>query len=195
VAAALASTLSGVFSACARLPACVRARSTTSAFCARTVLNSSTSGVISAGNSPSRRARFSLRTAQRGAQLAQRRQPDEDLHQRGDDQAGTEYAERQPERAVEAGDRFGHQRSSAAAIRRKRVRGLAVRGRFVDAHARSTMPSASPSGTGDAVLVDLAVGRGVGRHGEHAVPQRTRTQQAAGSRACGQLAGSSSICQ
>ena len=98
-AGALARTLNGVFSAWARLPAWVRARSTTSAFCASTLLNSSTSGMISAGKSPSSRCVSPPRTApERGAQLAQRRQPDEHLHQRRQRQPEAQHAQRQPER-------------------------------------------------------------------------------------------------
>ncbi|MNV17916.1 hypothetical protein D3C71_1087190 [compost metagenome] len=53
--AAFSSTESGVFRACARLPAWVRARSTTSALRSSTALKSSTSGCISAGNAPCNR--------------------------------------------------------------------------------------------------------------------------------------------
>ena len=52
-AAALARMLKGVLTACARLPACVRARWTMSALTASTRLKSSTKGWISLGKRPS----------------------------------------------------------------------------------------------------------------------------------------------
>ena len=53
--ASLVMTLSGVFSAWARLPTWVRARSMISWFDSRSAFSSLTSGSISAGNAPSKR--------------------------------------------------------------------------------------------------------------------------------------------
>ena len=62
-------TESGVFSACARLPTWVRARSTISWLAPMSAFTSSTSGLISLGKRPSRRAALPARTATRPEEI------------------------------------------------------------------------------------------------------------------------------
>ena len=68
-AASLTITESGVFSACARLPTCVRARSTISRLASISALVSRASGAISTGKLPSSRSAVPARIAARLAEM------------------------------------------------------------------------------------------------------------------------------
>ena len=101
-AASLTITDSGVFSACARLPTWVRARSTISRLASISALVSRASGAISSGKLPSSRsarAGADRREALRNA--LERREAEAHLEHGGQQQHDRQHAERHRDRAVE----------------------------------------------------------------------------------------------
>ena len=95
--ASLTMTLSGVFSAWARLPTCVRARSTTSRLASSSRLTSAASGATSWGKSPLMRSASPRRIGRQAlAQHAQRPQPEAHRQRRRADQRHRQNRGRSP---------------------------------------------------------------------------------------------------
>ena len=130
--ASLMRTASGVLRACARLPTCVRERSTISWLDLRSALSSCCRGLISDGSRPSRRA--ACARADGGEPLLHPRQREEaeaDLEQRGGEQADAGERERLDELGAEGGQVVLHLAQPAGHGNRIALRRLA-RAELVD---------------------------------------------------------------
>lgn len=107
--------------------------------------------------------------SERGLQLAQRRQADEHLQQRRQRQPESQDAQRQPELALEAGDRLDHQALVGSDDQLQRPV-------FERQAALHRTQHRSPRAD-DPVLVNLAVSERVRRDGQRLIPQGARTQR------------------